>query len=359
MTIEDSRIVGTSVRILFLADTHLGFDLPLYPRVSQRRRGVDFFENFNRALNPALRGEVDLVVHGGDLFYRSRVPIVHVTEAFRPLLKIAERGIPVFIVPGNHERSRIPDSLFVRHPNICIFDKPKTFVLDFERVSLSLSGFPYCRDKARDNFRTLLSQTGFHEPRSGIALLCMHQIVEGAKVGPKNYTFKCASDVIEGNDIPRGFAVVLSGHVHRAQLLSANLAGKPLASPVVYPGSTERTSFAERYEKKGYFVVEVAPSEELGGSLVSHSFVELPTRPMYAVELNVDGLDRKVLRSKLKGIISGLHPDGVVRVRVRGTISNELLTLCQAEALRSLAPPTMNIHLAHSFLSQPQRHRGH
>ncbi len=359
MSIEHTRIGGTSVKILFLADTHLGFDLPLYPRVSRRRRGVDFFENFNRALHPALRGEVDLVVHGGDLFYRSRVPIVHVTEAFRPLLKIAQRGIPVFIIPGNHERSRIPDSLFVRHPNIHIFDKPRTFVLDFARVSLSLSGFPYCRDGARDNFQTLLRQTGFHEQRSDVALLCMHQIVEGAKVGPQNYTFKSASDVIQGNDIPRGFAVVLSGHVHRVQLLSANLAEEPLASPVVYSGSTERTSFAERYEKKGYSVVEVAPSGELGGSLVSHSFVELPTRPMYALEINVNGLDRKALKSKLRGMISGLDPDGVVRVRVRGTISEELLMLFQAEVLRSLAPPTMNIHLVPSFLSQPRSYKAH
>jgi DNA-3-methyladenine glycosylase len=41
------------VRILFLADTHLGFDLPERPRVDRRRRGPDFFANFVRALEPA------------------------------------------------------------------------------------------------------------------------------------------------------------------------------------------------------------------------------------------------------------------------------------------------------------------
>jgi DNA repair exonuclease SbcCD nuclease subunit len=345
------------VRILFLADTHLGLDLPLHPRINRRRRGVDFFENFNRALEPAFKGDVDLVVHGGDVFYRSRVPAIHVTEAFKPLLKLAEKGTPVFIVPGNHERSRIPDSLFVSHPNIHIFDEPKTFTLNLKGVTISLSGFPFCRYNVRDHFRTLVGQTGFRETRGDLALLCMHQIVEGAKVGPKNYTFKYASDVIKGNQIPGGFAAILSGHIHRAQVLSQDLAGKPLASLVLYPGSTERTSFAERYEKKGYFIVDVAPSEELGGSLVSHSFVELPTRPMYAIELDVDGLDREGLKSKLSRILAGLHSDGVVRVRVQGAISNELLPLLHAETLRSLAPPTMNIHLAQSFLSQPQRHR--
>ena len=62
-----------SARILLVADTHLGFDLPDNPRVNRRRRGHDFFANFERALGPALNGKVDLVVHGGDLFHRSRV----------------------------------------------------------------------------------------------------------------------------------------------------------------------------------------------------------------------------------------------------------------------------------------------
>jgi len=57
------------LRILLLADTHPGFDLPAKPRVERARRGEDFCEAFEHALAPATRGEVDVVVHGGDLFY--------------------------------------------------------------------------------------------------------------------------------------------------------------------------------------------------------------------------------------------------------------------------------------------------
>jgi len=60
--------------MLFLADTHLGFDYPFRPRVQRRRRRPDFFRNYELALRPAHRREVDLVVHGGDVFYRSKVP---------------------------------------------------------------------------------------------------------------------------------------------------------------------------------------------------------------------------------------------------------------------------------------------
>ena len=59
-----------SIKILLLADTHIGFDSPLNPRITRRRRGDDFLRNFRIALEPALEGNVDLVVHGGDILYR-------------------------------------------------------------------------------------------------------------------------------------------------------------------------------------------------------------------------------------------------------------------------------------------------
>jgi hypothetical protein len=43
------------IRILFLADTHLGFDLPSHPRIQRHRKGPEFFANFKRALLPALQ----------------------------------------------------------------------------------------------------------------------------------------------------------------------------------------------------------------------------------------------------------------------------------------------------------------
>src|ERR1051326_3488848 len=96
------------VRILLLADSHLGFDLPTRTRVERRRRGHDFLANYERALAPALAGEVDVVVHAGDVFDRSSVVTTLAYQAFEPLRRIASLGIPVLVVPGNHERSRLP-----------------------------------------------------------------------------------------------------------------------------------------------------------------------------------------------------------------------------------------------------------
>ena len=87
------------IRILLLADTHLGFDLPVQARVRRRRRGHDFLANYATALAPAFAGEVDIVVHGGDVFNRSRPPSSVAYQAFEPLTP-EERKVLASVVEG-------------------------------------------------------------------------------------------------------------------------------------------------------------------------------------------------------------------------------------------------------------------
>jgi exonuclease SbcD len=336
-----------SIRVLLIADTHLGFDLPFRPRVQRRRRGHDFFANVERALQPALQGEVDLVVHGGDLLYRSKVPPALVEMAMEPLLRVAEQGVPVFLVPGNHERSRIPLHLWAAHPNIHIFDRPRTIVQSTAQGTVALAGFPFARD-ARDRFREVMRHTGHREARADIHLLCMHQTVEGVQVGPGNYTFRAGPDVIRGREIPIGFAAVLCGHIHRAQVLRHDLGRRPLAAPVIYPGSVERTSFAERDEEKGYVLLEVSAENGGGGRLEEIRFVPLPARPMVKLVFNPGGLERAALAERLRQELAALDPDAVVRLELRGNGASEARGHLTAIYLRSLAPPSMNVTLAHN-----------
>src|SRR5512140_3049192 len=244
------------VRVLFLSDTHLGLDLPSRPRVERRRRGDDLFESFERALAPAVCGEAGIVVHGGDLFYRSRIPAWLAERVFSRLAQLADLGLDLFWVPGNHERSGVPRALLLTHPRIRVFDRPRTFVVRRDGLDLALSGFPFAPD-VRTSFPALLAATGYADAAADVRLLCLHQAVEGAKVGPVGFTFRDGADVVRGRDVPAGFAAVLSGHIHRAQVLARDLAGRPLASPVLFAGSTDRTSFAERNEPKGTFLLEL------------------------------------------------------------------------------------------------------
>ena len=335
----------TCVRVLLLADTHLGFDSPLHPRVARRRRGDDFYANTMLALQPALRGEVDLVVHGGDLLYRSRVPASLVERALTPLIQVAEAGTPVYLVPGNHERSRIPLHLWARHPNVHIFDRPRTFVCRTGAGTVALSGWPFVR-VVRDRFPGLLDECGLGQSAADVHLLCIHQTVEGAKVGPANYTFRTGPDIVPGREIPSGVDAVLAGHIHRAQVLKRDLAGRPLSAPVIYPGSVERTAFAERDETKGYAIVTVGGAGEGGKWRAEARFVPLPARPMVVLAHEPQSAEPEGLAAELQERLKALHPDSVVRVTLHGEHAPAARAALSAARLRSLAPPTMNIELA-------------
>lgn len=336
---------SAAVRILFIADTHLGFDLPFRPRVKRRRRGHDFFANLDRALEPALLGKVDLVVHGGDLFFRSKVPAALVEMAMVPLVRVAEAGVPVYLVPGNHERSRIPLHLWTGHPRMHIFDQPMSFLCLTSRGSVALAGFPFARH-IRDRFTELVSQTGHAEVEADVSLLCMHQAVEGSQVGANDYTFCSGDAVVRGRDIPGDFDAILSGHIHRGQVLTHDLRNRPLAAPVIYPGAVERTSFAERCEDKGYVILSVGPTGDNGRNSIEISFIPLPTRPMVSLLLEPAGLGGESLEDHLRKRLLALDADSVVRVQLSGPGSDTARKSLSAARLRALAPPSMNVSLA-------------
>jgi exonuclease SbcD len=314
------------VRILFLSDTHLGLDLPVRPRVERRRRGEDFFRSFALALEPAIAGEVDAVVHGGDLLYRSRVPAWLAEAALAPLRRVAAAGVPVLLVPGNHERSRLPFPLLAVHERLTVFHQPRTVRLEVRGLRVAFAGFPYQAD-VRARFGALLEATRRHEPPADVRLLCIHQCVEGATCGPGNHTFRDGPDVIRRADLPEDVAAVLSGHVHRPQVLHAP--GRPV---VIYAGSVERTSFAEAGERKGAVVLELGPA-----GVTALSFRRLPARPMVIRPLSLAGLGAAEARARLERLLCDTPEDAVVQLRLCGQVAEEVEPLLSAPALRAMA----------------------
>jgi DNA repair exonuclease SbcCD nuclease subunit len=75
------------VKLFFFSDTHLGFDLPLKPRLNIRRRGDDFFRNTENILKQAVAQKADLIIHGGDLFFRSKIPAPIIDRVYELLFR--------------------------------------------------------------------------------------------------------------------------------------------------------------------------------------------------------------------------------------------------------------------------------
>jgi DNA repair exonuclease SbcCD nuclease subunit len=140
---------------------------------------------------------------------------------------VADAGVPVLLLPGNHERGRIPHPLLALHRNLHVLDRPRTVVLEAVGVRVAFTGLPYASE-VRDRFAALLAEARAGAPTADVAVLC--------------------------------------GHVHRHQVLRAD--GLP---PVIYAGSTERTSRAEAGETKGVVLLRL-DSE----GLLRHEFRPLP-----------------------------------------------------------------------------------
>jgi DNA repair exonuclease SbcCD nuclease subunit len=146
---------------------------------------------------------------------------------------------------------------------------------------------------------------------------------------------------------------VLSGHIHRAQQLTHAIDRQPLPAPVIYPGSIERTSFAERFESKYYVILKIELS-----SPIPHLEVEyrpLPSRPMIKLKIPTGGAKPEAIKTHLHQTLSNLDPDAIVRLQFTGPNAETIQASLSASDLRALAPQTMNISLPIQWRSERQR----
>lgn len=255
----------TLVRVLHLTDTHLGHQRVLVGAPAGWRRADDHHDAFVRALEPARRGEVDLVMHTGDLFDRSRPPPRDMARAMEVLVALA-RQVPVVVIAGNHDRLGICRHLPVGAPGLTLVDAPTRI----ERGGASLGFVPFCRTAAQ--FAAAARRLG------AVDLLACHQAFDGVVIAHprRDFVFRVGRqpDTV-GPEHVRGVGAVACGHIHPRQVVRYG------AQAVVHPGSTERTAFAERDQTKGYAIWTL-------GDRPRFRFVDLPVRPMRVVADEAD-----------------------------------------------------------------------
>ena len=321
------------VKIVFFADSHLGFDFPLRPQKEKRRRGIDFFTNFDLIFDYAKTNKADLVIHGGDLFFRTRVPTPIIDMVYERIFNFAQTGIPITIVPGNHESSKLPVSLFMQHANIHYYTKPQIFQFRLNEIDFDIAGFPCVRNEVKSVFSGIVSTIQTQLRPESVKFLCMHQAIEGARVGPADFTFRQGNDVIAMDELPNNFDLILSGHIHRAQVLYMRN-----ETPVIYPGSIERTAFAEKDEEKGFYEININTQKEC-----SFRFIGLRTRPMIDIMLEKETYSTNSLKNEILLQINEIQPDSIIRLKMKNS-SN--LPLLNVKLLDEIIPPTMNYEIS-------------
>lgn len=278
-------MTASPLRILHFADLHVGMERHgrIDPVTGINGRVMDFLRRFSDLIEFAIFKEVDLVIFAGDA-YKNRDPNSTYRREFSWRIKeLADRGIPVVMVPGNHDLPAAAN----RASSIEVFDTlgvPNTYVLEDYKLTtlptrrglpIQIASVPYpfisellsdeqyrgvsladldhlVAQKLAEIVQALADQA--RQQPDTPAVLVGHFSVDSAELGSER-------GLMIGRDVtaPRSVLAdpawdyVALGHVHKHQDL--NRGSHP---PIVYSGSVERIDFGEEREPKGWVLAEVA-----------------------------------------------------------------------------------------------------
>lgn len=272
------------IKLLHTADIHIGMENygRIDPQTGINARVMDFLRRLSDIGDYAIEQGVDVFVFAGDA-YKTRDPNpTHQREFARRIKKIADAGIPVIMLVGNHDLPAVAK----RATSIDIFgtlDVPNVYVGNREEVipvtcrrgqSLQVATAPYplrsallnreqSQGKSLSELDALLQAAMIENITALAAQVRQRPDVPAILVG--HFSVNEAShgseqNIMIGRDaaIPRSvladpaFRYVALGHIHKHQSLNGDL-----QPPVIYSGSFERIDFGEEREPKGFVVAEI------------------------------------------------------------------------------------------------------
>lgn len=102
------------IRLLHLADLHLGWEPKYLPNDKRKIRKNERNELLEKAVNFALepKNNIDGVVIAGDLFEKFDPSDSLVREVISQLSRITDRGLTLITVPGNHDEYTYKNSVY-------------------------------------------------------------------------------------------------------------------------------------------------------------------------------------------------------------------------------------------------------
>jgi exonuclease SbcD len=341
------------IRILHFADTHVGMERygRVDPTTGINSRVMDFLRRLSDLVEYAIDEKVDLVIFAGDA-YKTRNPNSTYRREFAWRIKeMADHGIPVVMVPGNHDLPAAPN----RASTIEIFDTlrvPGIHVLDHssgvtlietrrgEPVQIAPVPYPYISElTSQEEYRAVsLAELdrivtakldaiirGFAQEVRGRpdipAVLVGHFSVDEAEVGSE-HTIMVGRDVKVSRSVlvDDAWDYVALGHIHKHQDLNAG--SQP---PVVYSGSVERIDFGEMREPKGWVMVELRKGH------ADYAFIpgyHRQARRFVVLDCDcrqeddpMESILRLIARRQEEGVIQ----DAIVRLRIRLTAEQDAM----------------------------------
>lgn len=270
-----------TLNIAFFADSHLGYRA----KVKNNSKGINVrVQDGYDALRDITRGiltsdvPIDAVIHGGDFAHTSQPSVRDISVGNFYLRKLAEAGIPVYGVGGNHDSSDIRADL----PAVAAYHDPER--------KIHMVYEPYKKFEIADGVMLhAMSHHGLHEgdaPEIKVSSDVLNVFTtHGAAIDPKNQTLlRCIDSpreqIIPVELITEGmFNVTLLGHYHSRYAVGNDVLN------TWYAGSAIRRGFTDDPGKRGWLLIQIEPNGQ-----VKVTPKDIPQRPQFDLPV-IDAAD--------------------------------------------------------------------
>lgn len=290
------------VRLLHLADLHLGWT-PSFLQGSQRdTRQVERDSLLHRAVNYALDpgSGVHMVIIAGDLFDHHDPPASVVTRAVDELNRLVASGVQLVTVPGNHDEISYHNSVFRRlgdsWPGHLVTGPMPALSCTLEVGGIPIHVYSMAYTGGLTDVRALaqLPRTG----DSGLHLGTFHGSLDW---DPGERSLPISSEALRD----AGYHYTALGHIHQHSVTRAG-------GPAVYPGMVDHKSLHEPG-------VEHLTVVEFDGEHANIQTPAITTRRHDCESIDVSSLD--TLEQLLERCRRYRDPEAVVELQLTGVSS--------------------------------------
>jgi DNA repair exonuclease SbcCD nuclease subunit len=327
------------MKIVHIADTHLGYSA--YRKISENgfnQREEDVILSFLDAVDKILAMKPDVVLHSGDLFDSVRPTNRIVSIGIRELIRIYKAGIPLVLISGNHETPKqlykgsiysilealpLDKKLF----NIVYKDKYEAFSFD----GLTVHAIPQCSDD--ETFKTELKNIKLNPDTKNVLML--HAGVSGMR----EFSHGESNELLVDYDwLNRSkFDYVALGHYHGCVNVAKN---------TWFSGSSERMSFNEVGQAKGFLEVDLAKETKI-------NLIQVRTRPMIDMPaIDASGKDSVILLDEIIALIEKEKPTGkIIRMTVKN-IPQHVMNALDTKKIREAAKDAVHFEPKYEKLNE-------
>ncbi len=237
------------MRIIHFSDTHLGYSA--YRKTDQNtglnQREIDAYRVFGEVFDYILKVKPDLVIHAGDFFDGVRPSNRAIFEAFKQIARLSSANIPLVLIAGNHSTPRQKTTgsifkLFEYFPNVYPVHEGAHKTIEIGDVKIHAIPHAYSEEMLKENFTKLKVDPSFK-----YNIMVTHASVFGVQ-GYGGGEFK--EQTIPLKSLNPKFDYIALGHYHKFMKVTDN---------AYYSGSTERFSFNEVQDRKGFLDIELSP----------------------------------------------------------------------------------------------------